>query len=1734
MCFLYRLQNCVSHSTVKMDYNTTPLNDWTEDQVAQWLLSININKKYIDKLTEEEVYGPVLKEIDEEFLKKNIGMKQVPIKLLIKKRDELLVKYKDASADLTEENSQRKSRSNTSKTHPDYSKVPLNEWTEDHVAQWLQSILINKKYIDKLIEEEIYGPGLKVIDEEFLSKNIDMKQGPISLFIKKRDELLLKHYDATAGLTETHNNAIAGLTETHNSTTGLTETHNNVTTGLTETHNNATTGLTGKNSQDKSGQNVPKNYQCTLETRGTGHPEGPEITIQTEKRQLSTNTEFLKSDQTQSLSKTQDKVTSENKYKSEKNMPRIKSESISVANFRPFDKEVKDFKYKKNEVLPPETGVEDLIVPCHEYKSLDNAAKLDRVRLQAKFAYELIRFASACMNMRTNGTIHFGVMDSVEGKGYKHGQIIGIPVHDHDWYVDALDYIEKCFNKGEHNAARACIRQPKFIEVIDKNSEEQRFIVEVDIVPHSSSVRGKVLQVTLPKFNEKSNKVSQEKKAYYRRVGAKSEIVSEDDIVLFIQGLQEVDARREKAESNSTCEISAPKNLTNKIDLLTGGKEYMDETLWYILVTNKCESHHLTNFNFLMRLKIFCVFDFDANSDKTGLCSKYKEHHARNIHSLTDYAKESGMSMSDLRKSLGLFDQTSWIFCNGNSNYRGGDEPLDENTWIKTKKKHLIKAVSLICDEIFPRGSLVVVFLLLSPVEKPIVDTFHVFYEQMSGMEDIICIAENKEYYEKWANLAQASCDIGMLEQRSIAGVQLSHINSTIQSKFYVGNSVRNLPVSSKGLCVLETPAEERMHSLEILCVNECNDTNLDLLSKEEVKELEGTFYRGGKISWKHLWLAEQKICGDFIERDACNKLQQILNGILHENTVKLPVARMKIFHHPGSGGSTVARQVMWKNRNILRCAIVKSSYLFSTVSQHAVKLRAYDENNVNLCLPVLLLVEDCEEDYLDDLRHDLTEAMVFKKIVCSKPCFILMSCKRSNAPEDLFKTSPSDTVVITHKLSPREKNDFSTKANELEKKFPSPELILTFVLMSREFDEQYVKDFVQNVMKGIDQSSDVTRLMRYVALLNCYVQNSYISVSHCEAYLGLFFNQEDHHQTIREHNFKSYLFKSTQARLLLIELREKTTWISSIHIIHPLVAKEVLNQLTVLRPQSEIAKDLLEEKVLLQHRFGRDEFIKFIRDLFLRRYRKSRGDSVDTFFSPLIEHVCDIENDKEKAVMLLKAAYEQFDKNPFLAQQLARLYYTHEKFDEAKKWAETAKSQLPDNPLIIHTEGQVYKKQFNVILDKKNNLTPAEVIKLIDIGLKSMECFRVAQKAAKSEVDSMNNSGYTGEVDVGCRLLQMLSSQHVFSKNSGTENKELLNYLCTDYIPEDIKEPWFKLHGRLKGLYQNIYNALEWIADDVGYFQCEKIDDGEQPNRVEEHVYSPRAWLLRKTKVFAKFFSSELSYTGAGRESQLVRKMNIYKLGGGSTATIISILSHLNDDRSAKKLENIIDLYPADVAREVLDDVGLANYIMSHIALGCVCPSSLKLLPFQELRELSKRFLNTKKLFPPSAYLLIFLLYWPDENVDGKPDANKDIILTNALQTAKSLHGKRIKDIPVRKKRTNVLFFLGKGYGLQKIMQRSKIEKQIAGPLNEKRMKWDNDVLSKTDSVHRLLRNVPGWTENGKLYARGHCQKNKIEILTMNVSSVPYGNENVTFNLGFTFIGYVAYNIQVETEVKG
>uniref|UniRef100_H0Z2X7 SAM domain-containing protein n=1 Tax=Taeniopygia guttata TaxID=59729 RepID=H0Z2X7_TAEGU len=1471
----------------------------------------------------------------------------------------------------------------------DYKRLPVSEWVEDHVKCWLESTGIKKEYVDKLHEEEVTGPALMELDESFL-KDIGMKKGQIQILIHKRNELLRLQDNAQQA----------------------------------EDSSSKKPNRTDAQKGPARDSNAPAQGTASGSSSGAVGTTSSENTAPTSGKKQKRN----KTSQLQSA-----------------------DEVLDIRNCRPFRSQDTDFRYVKDTVLAPESGVSDLIIPCHEYKSCNTAAELNKHQLQSKFASE----------------------------------------------------------------------------VISKDSQEQRFVVEVDIEPTFSLVKNNCFEVYLPKYNEDSQKVTLTKEpALYQRLGAKSESVQRNKLTAFIQATPDRDAQRERAELSSTQESTEiAQDLGRKLSiLLNDGKTYMDDSLRYILVTNRCEQDNLNYINFLMHLNIFCVFDFDEHSNVSGLYSKYKEHHETSSYFLQDFFKEIKTDNSPSQK---LFDQTSWIFCNGRSDFLGDEEPCDENKWIRTKKKYLKKVITCICEEILPERSFIVLFLLLSPVQKPLVDTFQEFYTEMNGMEYIICIAESKENYRKWASLAQESCSIETLEQCSIVGMKLSHVDATIRSKLPSTAQPRHLPTSTGGVCMFPLREEEKLYSLEILCTDQCDDIKYNLWPEKEKQEIEQNFYRGGKIKWENLWLADKKLCGDIIEREACAEASKLLDGILRGSGRNYSVAKLKIFHHPGSGGSTIARQILWKNRKRFRCAVIKTSYSHSTVCNHVLALRDYEEKEITHCFPVLLLLEDYDDEYFDDLQTDLMEAVGTRKMNTSRPYFILICCRRCNDPERLCKASPLDTVAVSHKLTKSEKSLFNTKLVKLQQKYDEPEFILTFVLMCEEFNKTYVSDMVEHILQGIDPSSRDTCLMRYIALLNCYVPNSYISLSHCEAFLGLGAYTES---KARAYDFKHHL--SEQVRMIFIELRESTSYISSIRIIHCLVAKEILHQLSGNQSLSQLATTLLQEKVLFENRFGREEFIKFIRHLFIRRDKRSRGDNTDTLFSPFIEHVCEAE-DCEKAIAVLKAAYEVFGKDAFFAQQLARLNYINEKFEDAKYWAEVAKAHLPSDSFILDTEGQVYRKWFNFTVDKMTEDTPESITEKILIALEAMKCFRAAQQAAKEERENMNNAGYFGEVEVGCRLLRFLSTLPVFHRSPEGEHTELVKYLTTNYIPEVIKKPWERLHSRLKGLQQNLYNALEWISEELSYFQTDKNQEKDDENDKEEQIHNPRKWLRRQSAVYAKFFISASldDDSNNGPDTQLMRRMSIYGSGGGNVTNILSFLTDNKEKRSAEKLERILDFYPEKPLRNRLEDNDLINFILCHITLACLAPGSAKLLPLPVLRELSLRFKikRPSRPFPSSAYFLLTLLYWPDEVLDKEPNPENDEILTSALQTLKRLYDIKMKNVSTRKKRIYTPFFLGKGYGLNKIVHKNKIEKLMVGSLDERRMKWLHGTVWSISEIRDKLKRVSGWTKDRNLFIRGHVKE--LRILPLHHESVPAGNENVTFYLGFSFNGLVAFNIEVEKD---
>ncbi|KAE8299631.1 Sterile alpha motif domain-containing protein 9-like [Larimichthys crocea] len=152
----------------------------------------------------------------------------------------------------------------------------------------------------------------------------------------------------------------------------------------------------------------------------------------------------------------------------------------------PFCRYHDTYRYMENSILDiTESGASDLIEPCHEYKAFINTT--DETKM-SKFTAEVIRFAAACMNSRTNGTIHFGIGDTPD---FIHGEVLGVAVGDKEAYAKELkSAIDSHFEHKHKQAAQICIKPPRFVEVLKKiMTSTDKCVIEVDIVPDSRSVK---------------------------------------------------------------------------------------------------------------------------------------------------------------------------------------------------------------------------------------------------------------------------------------------------------------------------------------------------------------------------------------------------------------------------------------------------------------------------------------------------------------------------------------------------------------------------------------------------------------------------------------------------------------------------------------------------------------------------------------------------------------------------------------------------------------------------------------------------------------------------------------------------------------------------------------------------------------------------------------------------------------------------------------------------------------------------------------------------------------------------------------------------------------------------------------------------------------------------------------------------------------------------------------------
>lgn len=1429
-----------------------------------------------------------------------------------------------------------------------------------------------------------------------------------------------------------------------------------------------------------------------------------------------------------------------------------------ICQIRPFDKSNSNIFYKENYILPPVAGTRNLLEPIHEYKLLPSANEASEREILYEFTKEVFSFAASCMNSRTNGTIHFGV-NNQPGQG--HGEVFGHKITSFNKYNEAFESrLSKYFEEQHVSAARMCIRPPNFIQVqAQDGTTSDKWVIEVDVVPTYLETQQNIFYTVLSiASNEEKQQCITE--CLFVREGPRSvNILADTDprilqekIKSLTDKVQRWASARKTAEENELLQQPLQGHQGQRLkQLITYGRDAFENSIRVIIVTDKCHSSDLEHLDFLKEMTLFAVLDFDPESDVNGTCSFYRRDRVANLHYPCMYTTQD--SMTAIIAKVNLFKQTSWIFCNVRVNEEDEtNKPLTPSEWLKKRSGDINNTVSLLFkSDLLCKDRLLVVFILHSAVtdiSNPILETFCAIYRTLEGVDNMLCICKNTTIFSHWKTLIESRCKED-ITNKCIYELSLNEISSTIKNvkEPQTQSSTRFLPSTGSSSVLLAKKDEELMTVLDILCENECENTEIETTDsfKEFKRKIEEDFYRGGQVSWWNFYLSEKKDGLPFIKRDKYNELYDLITPVQGYTS---PCVMINLFHHPGCGGTTLAMHVLWNLRRKFRCAVVKNNMATDNeIAAQVMKLLTYGKEEQSGYTPVLLLVDNWDD--VEDLKQCI---LAYNRKRQSSVMVIILNCERTQFPAESSRTSRIANVFMTNKLSTQEQNLFSEKLQQLKDYHKKPETFYAFMIMTNNFSETYITNLVSNIVKDLDITTQQGRLFSFLALLNTYANGSYILLSLCEELVGIrnaFFKQETLY-------YKMYPCST----LMITFTAEEHGTYQAVRFLHQMIARKCLEFLTQKYKVSlsEITINVLFCDKLYKSYMGKDFLVQNIQSMLITRQRKEDGNDKTTLFSPLIE-VIDEEEGPEKVREVLERAISRFDRSATMPQALARHFCLKEKnFESALKWALDAKGKI-SNSYIADTVGQVHKSHLKKEIEDSKYLTPEVLEIFLALGFKAINAFQESQELAKNDqqgkVDHFdlnikkrsinhNTSGYVGETEVMMTLLDVV--------------KDLPLFAATDRHKRDLMLQFLRGHSPVSNLYDHsnatINQFVAVLADhekflislkqrlkDIfsffeNYFLYLKPRSQQRETADERNKHKVSEYFKKYIEIFSSSEEEKASEKASKPQLSLHQKIEDYKchLEIKRADSFAGLLQWLTD-KNGTEMEHILKkwqfIFENSPYRNVKDTV---NFILANIVLHCLKPSSKLLKKYEELvdllnEELQKEGTHSKLT---ELYYLSMLLMWPTQDKSLESFRTYKNISLYVTSAKRSFHQRFSHLFPARSAVAH--FFLGKSNGLKRIVSKAKLDQMISCSSQSRDLRhlWQSGAAWSEPEVQRKLLRAKGKSENGNIYVNyGGNLKMLVRPVYLGDIRSGYSREDVSFYLGFSMEGPVAYDIKYEND---
>uniref|UniRef100_A0A8C1S0H5 Sterile alpha motif domain-containing protein 9-like n=1 Tax=Cyprinus carpio TaxID=7962 RepID=A0A8C1S0H5_CYPCA len=789
---------------------------------------------------------------------------------------------------------------------------------------------------------------------------------------------------------------------------------------------------------------------------------------------------------------------------------------------------------------------------------------------------------------------------------------------------------------------------------------------------------------------------------------------------------------------------------------------------------------------------------------------------------------------------------------------------------------------------------------------------------------------------------------------------------------------------------------------------------------------------------------------------------EKLLQQIRLQRKSQRKVTTINLLHHKDSGGSRLASEVLRDLSGEFTCEIQKEPFK-TDITDNKDELEREIENMANALLRIykkpVLLLLIHEDD--KPLRYLLKNLLskLQHTYQTDHPPFIIINAVRKSA------VRVPGNVKLKMELLPDEKERFAHKRQEIKDKYKKmSQRFHAFNTMLGGFQKEDAENLITEEMikhVTIHKDASSTRLLSFLALINSYVPGSHLSKLLCKEFIKLEEWPSDERKPSLEMIMKPF-------KDLVVIFSEGEQKANCIRLAHPLIADACLKMLTEHKlTRYDIAHDFLEKMV--QERESNYE--KICKSMLVTR---PKGLIEKEKFSRLILDIIR-EYKPNQCICLLKFASKLFLTDPFYPQALARLYYIEvkgeNKYKDAEKWANGAIDRDRKNSHIRDTLGQIHKNHLSRIWNQnwwRNVGKPCTDIKThLDIANYAIDAFQAEEKAAKDELanpnTTFNNRGRFGFLQV-----------------------------CEDIFDLMPKKPLKQNdHDFISGLREGVetkYDFFEWY---LAY---------SKPSFKEEE---PDYFRRDVEDCYKRYFTQETQ-----TEEKTLNEKKKKSFGG--------LLHFLKSDINVCK-QNLSAIEKPQSENE--DQIVL--YILANIILSLSGESSEKTEKLQA--RLQKLWATEAQGRSPEFYLLVLLLFWPEEAQKTKANPpNLENCVQYLSQSYESKYGKYLRGrclVP--------LFFFGKEGGLWRLVHALKPHKKgMQRLVHSKLNQTDLELLTEGDESVEVecLQRIKGRVKNHRVFAVRDGQQ--ILVSPHDRASVCKQGQ-VSFYLGFTIRGPVAYNIR-------